>query len=47
MNNSAQELQLLYKISKTVSSTRDIGELLGSSQIMETELGVLRQPYPS
>ena len=44
MNNSAQELQLLYKISKTVSSRQhDIGELLNEVlQIMETELGVLR-----
>ena len=44
MDNSAQELQLLYKISQTVSSRQhDIGELLNEVlQIMETELGVLR-----
>ena len=44
MDNSAQELQLLYKISQTVSSRQqDISELLNEVlQIIETELGVLR-----
>ena len=44
MDNSAQELQLLYKISQTVSSRQqDISEPLNEVlQIIETELGVLR-----
>ena len=44
MNNSKQELQLLYRISQTVSSRQhDISQLLNEVlQIMESELGVLR-----
>ena len=44
MHNSSKELQLLYKISQTISSRQqNISELLNEVlKILENEMGVLR-----